>query len=69
MVSFSESSEGKRRLAPQADTVLITLGMLRTMPSKATLADQKAKRAAGSVAEQYAATLRAMPAYAARVTA
>jgi hypothetical protein len=68
MVSFSESSEGKRDLAPQADTVLITLGMVRTMPSKATLLDQKAKREAGGVAEQYAALLRTHPAYAARIT-
>lgn len=67
MVNFSESSEGKRVLAPQADTVLITLGMLRTMPTKATLLDQKAKRAAGGVAEQYAASLRTQPAYAARI--
>jgi Tol biopolymer transport system component len=68
MVSFSESSEGKRDLAPQADTVLITLGMVRTMPTKATLLDQKAKREAGGVAEQYAALLRTHPAYAARIT-
>jgi hypothetical protein len=48
--------------------VLITLGMVRTMPSKATLLDQKAKREAGGVAEQYAALLRTHPAYAARIT-
>lgn len=68
MVNFSESSEGRRRLAPQVDTVLITLGMVRTMPSKATLLDQKAKRAAGSTAEQYAASLRTLAPYAARIT-
>lgn len=68
MVNFSESSEGKRVLAPQADTVLISLGMLRTMPSKATLLDQKAKRADGHVAEEYAASLRAQGAYGARIT-
>lgn len=68
MVNFSESSEGRRRLAPQVDTVLITLGMLRAMPSKATLLDQKAKRAAGGTAEQYAASLRTLAPYAARIT-
>lgn len=68
MVSFSESSEGRRRLAPQTDAVLIRLGMLRTMPSKATLLDQKAKRGAGDVAEQYASSLRPLPTYAARIT-
>ncbi len=67
MVNFSESSEGKRVLGPQADTVLITLGMVGTMPTKATLLDQKAKREAGHAAEEYAATVRALPAYAARI--
>ncbi|MFN8017050.1 MAG: DUF4214 domain-containing protein [Acidimicrobiales bacterium] len=36
IVAFSESSEGKRRLAPQVGTVLISLGMLRALPDKAT---------------------------------
>lgn len=35
LVNFSESSEGKRRLAPQVHLLLIPLGMLRTVPSKA----------------------------------
>jgi Tol biopolymer transport system component len=35
LVNFSESSEGKRRLAPQVHLLLIPLGMLRTVPSNA----------------------------------
>lgn len=34
LVNFSESNEGKRRLAPQVHLLLIPLGMLRTLPSK-----------------------------------
>ncbi|WP_426574637.1 DUF4214 domain-containing protein [Aquihabitans sp. McL0605] len=35
MIQFSESSEGRRHLAPQVDAVLIGLGMLQKMPAKA----------------------------------
>ena len=35
MVNFSESSEGKRVLAPYADILLVHLGMIGTLPSKA----------------------------------
>jgi Tol biopolymer transport system component len=68
MVNFSESSEGRRLLAPQSDTVLIYLGMLRVMPSKATFDAQVAARKAGHPVEEFISTLRHLPAYAARVT-
>ena len=46
MTSFSESSEGKRVMAPYVDTVLIGLGMIGKIPSKAlfdaAVADVKA---------------------------
>ncbi|MCU1371951.1 MAG: domain protein beta Propeller [Ilumatobacteraceae bacterium] len=35
MVAFSESSEGRRFLAPEVDATLMGLGMLHAMPSKA----------------------------------
>ncbi|MGN6692975.1 MAG: DUF4214 domain-containing protein, partial [Aquihabitans sp.] len=35
MVAFSESSEGKRFLAPEVDATLMGLAMLHAMPSKA----------------------------------
>jgi hypothetical protein len=35
MVAFSESSEGKRFLAPEVDATLMGLGMIHKMPSKA----------------------------------
>jgi hypothetical protein len=69
MTNFSESSEGKRFLAPQVDTVNIWLGMLRTMPSKAELTAWIVDiRSGAKVAEQVAAHLRTLPAYAGRVT-
>ena len=37
MVNFSESTEGQRVLSPQVQGVLVHLGLLRTMPSAATL--------------------------------
>jgi Tol biopolymer transport system component len=70
MTSFSESNEGKRFLSPQVDTVNVWLGMLRTMPSKAVLTQWIADiRSGAKVAEQVAATIRTMPAYASRVKA
>ncbi|MCU1355502.1 MAG: domain protein beta Propeller [Acidimicrobiales bacterium] len=39
MVQFSESSEGKRVLAPPVDATLIGLGMLETMPTKPDFSD------------------------------
>jgi len=47
LVNFSESSEGKRRLAPQVHLLLISLGMLRTVPSNAFFAEGLARFAAG----------------------
>ncbi|HRW38580.1 MAG TPA: DUF4214 domain-containing protein [Aquihabitans sp.] len=68
MVSFSESSEGKRKLAPQTDTVLIYLGMLRKMPTLAiTLEGIAAIRDQGYPAEIVAESLREQADYAARV--
>jgi hypothetical protein len=70
MTNFSESSEGKRFLAPQVDTVNIWLGMLRTMPPKAELAQWITDiRSGAKVAEQVATKVRSLPAYAARVQA
>jgi len=70
MTNFSESNEGRRFLAPQVDTITIWLGMLRTMPPKAELAQWIADiRSGAKVAEQVATTIRSLPAYAARVTA
>jgi Tol biopolymer transport system component len=70
MTNFSESSEGRRFLAPQVDTVNIWLGMLRTMPPKAELTTWIADiRSGAKVAEQVATKIRSLPAYAARVAA
>ena len=68
MTNFSESSEGKRFLAPQVDTINVWLGMLRTMPPKAELAQWIAGIRAGAPAEEVAQHVRTLPAYAARVT-
>ncbi|MFN8016844.1 MAG: DUF4214 domain-containing protein [Acidimicrobiales bacterium] len=68
MVNFSESSEGKRRLAPQVDTVLIYLGMLRKMPTLPILLEGvKAIRDDGYPAEIVAQSLRDEAGYVARV--
>lgn len=69
MTNFSESSEGKRFLAPQVDTINVWLGMLRTMPPKAELAQWIADIRDGAPAEEVAQHVRTLPAYAARVTA
>jgi Tol biopolymer transport system component len=68
MVNFSESSEGKRVLAPRTDTVLIYLGMLRKMPTLAiTLEGIAAMRDQGYPPEVVAESVREESAYAARV--
>ena len=70
MTNFSESSEGKRFLTPQVDTVNVWLGMLRTMPPKAELTQWIADiRSGAKVAEQVSQHVRTLPAYGARVTA
>lgn len=68
MVNFSESSEGKRFLAPQVDTINIWFGMLRTVPPPATLTSWIAAIRDGAATELVAQSIRAMPAYAARIT-
>lgn len=68
MVAFSESSEGKRVLAPQTDVVLIWLGMMRTMPSGSLFTVSVANLASGTPPETFAESVRNQPAYAARVT-
>jgi Tol biopolymer transport system component len=68
MVNFSESSEGKRRLAPQTDTVLIYLGMLRKMPTLAIVLEGiQAMRDNGYPPEIVAESVREVSEYAARV--
>lgn len=68
MVSFSESSEGKRVLAPPTDTVLVTLGMLRRAPSPDELTSALAAIAAGGPTTAVPRDLRATAPYAARIT-
>jgi hypothetical protein len=68
MTNFSESSEGKRFLTPQVDTVLVYLGMLRTMPSKATLAGWVTNLRAGGAVEQVSMSIRKGATYAGRIT-
>jgi Tol biopolymer transport system component len=67
MTSFSESSEGKRTMAPYVDTVLIGLGMIGKIPSPTLFNSSVAQLKAGSPKEtvvgyvldsnEYAATL------------
>lgn len=68
MVNFSESSEGKRVLAPQTDTILVILGMLRAMPSKLFLDLLLGSLKGEWVPEVLVASQRTGAAYAARVT-
>jgi Tol biopolymer transport system component len=68
MVNFSESSEGKRVLAPQTDTILHFLGMLRTMPSKTYLDLTLGSLKGPWIPQIQVASLRAGNGYAARVT-
>ncbi|MFN8016846.1 MAG: DUF4214 domain-containing protein [Acidimicrobiales bacterium] len=68
MVNFSESSEGKRRLAPQTDVVLINLGMLGAMPTKGVLEAWRLKIGLGATAADFADAVRVSPAYSAHVT-
>jgi Tol biopolymer transport system component len=67
MVNFSESSEGRRVLAPQTDTILLYLGMLRTMPSKLYLQLTVSNLKGEWMAPLKAAELRGAPAYGARI--
>lgn len=67
MVSFSESSEGKRFLAPQVDIVLLHLGMLGTMPTTTAIQLLIGNLKGPWVPEVLAATYRQSSAYAARV--
>lgn len=67
MVNFSESSEGKRVLAPQTDTTLVVLGMLRSMPSKAFL-DLMINGKGAWIPETLIASLRTSPGYSGRIT-
>ena len=68
MVNFSESSEGKRVLAPQTDTILHELGMLRVMPSKLFLDLTLGAIKGDWVSQEQVATLRTSSGYAARIT-
>lgn len=64
MVSFSESSEGRRVLAPPVDLVLVHLGMLRVMPADPTFTSwRKALEAGTLVIEQYARLVRGSTPY------
>ena len=67
MVNFSESSEGKRVLAPQTDTVLIWLGMMRTMPPKSTFETVSFGMKNGIPPEAFAAAIREKSEYWARL--
>ncbi|WP_421120511.1 DUF4214 domain-containing protein [Aquihabitans daechungensis] len=68
MVNFSESSEGRRDLAPQTDTILHVLGMLRAMPSKTYLDLTLGNLKGAWISPKQVASLRAGGSYAARVT-
>lgn len=68
MTNFSESSEGKRFLTPQVETVLVYLGMLRTMPSAATLNGWVNNLRAGGAVEQVSMSIRKGATYAGRIT-
>ena len=67
MANFSESSEGKRRMAPQVDVILIWVGMLRTMPSESSFTTWVTLLAAGNPSELLAKGIRTGSPYAARV--
>ena len=68
MTNFSESSEGKRVLAPQVDLVLVQLGMLRVMPADPSFTAWVTSLSAGAtVIEQYIRGVRVGAAYLARV--
>ncbi|MCU1352328.1 MAG: domain protein beta Propeller [Acidimicrobiales bacterium] len=66
MVGFSESAEAKRRLAPQVDTVLIWLGLLRGLPTKAQFATAVAYLRDVGPPEGLVEALLATPEYVAR---
>lgn len=55
LVNFSESSEGKRRLAPQVHLLLTSLAMLRTVPTDASFTQGMAAYAAGEDEAAWAA--------------
>jgi Tol biopolymer transport system component len=68
MVGFSESAEGRRFLAPPVDAVLVHLGMLRVMPTKAVFLAATASLEDGLPLEALVSQLRYAQAYVARVT-
>ena len=65
MTNFSESSEGKRHLAPTVDTALIGLAMLHQMPTKALAAQAVAAAKTAGATEGAALVILDSPAYAA----
>jgi Tol biopolymer transport system component len=68
MTNFSESSEGRRRMAPQVDTILIWVGMLRQMPPAGSFGDLVEVMVAwGEPPEVVSQLVRDLPPYAARV--
>ncbi|MCU1357863.1 MAG: domain protein beta Propeller [Acidimicrobiales bacterium] len=67
MVSFSESTEGVRLRQPEVDTVLVWLGMMKTMPSKATFDSAVATSRESGVRTTFPAEIRHLAAYQARV--
>ena len=68
MVAFSESSEGKRVLAPQVDTVLLFLGLWAKMPTQNELLEGADLLQAGEPPERIAWYARHYAPYASRVT-
>jgi hypothetical protein len=73
MTAFSESAEGMRRMRGETDSILLYLGMLRRLPTKAEFATAVAfLEGSGSIPSQpselIAADLLASSAYAFRIT-
>lgn len=66
MVGFSESAEGRARLAPQVGIVLTRLGMLGAIPPKAPFALLLDAMEAGVPLEELVRNVRTSEAYAAR---
>jgi hypothetical protein len=68
MVQFSESSEGKRHLAPSVDASIIGLGMLGKMPAPADFTAARAAWLSTGASEGAARWFLDSPAYAASVS-
>jgi Tol biopolymer transport system component len=68
MIQFSESSEGKRKLGPQTDVVLLSLAMLRKVPAASDFTAWRAGITGGGSMEDVVTKVMATPAYAARIT-